>query len=263
MPFGKGRRKLWFGLGFVVVGLATIWFSLPIWLPWVLRPLAARAGAQFSRYERLGYNRFALHELHFTHQSLIFHAQRIEAVVPSVWLWRVTTGHRTGATPFINISAWECELLPTGKPASSPYAQVQDVTAALRTVQRWLPGAALDHGTIRSGKLTMVFPEAAWTSVQLKARITLPPQISGETITAVLTLARPLELQLGSASLRLDSKFVLTTNRSGLDIQNSTSWQSNRVELQAHFAPSESLPTSASVRSRDFRFPGQWLKLPE
>src|SRR5215472_7810121 len=98
MPLGKGRRRLVLGLSVLIVLFATIWFSCPLWFPWVLRPLAAHAGAHYTRYGRHGYSRFVLQDFAFTNQSLALRAQNIDAVVPSVWLWRVATGQQRHET---------------------------------------------------------------------------------------------------------------------------------------------------------------------
>src|SRR6266699_862434 len=110
MPFGKGRRKLLLGLGFLLMGDLTIWFSLPLWFPWVLRPLAAKIGAHYSRYERRGYARFSLHDLALTNQSVILHARRVDALVPSVWLWHLAARPNTGLNSFLAVDSWDCAL---------------------------------------------------------------------------------------------------------------------------------------------------------
>src|SRR5262249_7226221 len=92
MPFGKGRRRLWMVLGGLLAGLIAVWVACLLWFPWLLRPLGSKAGLQLGRYERLGYSRFCLHDINLTSESLVLHAQQVDALVPSVWLWRLARG---------------------------------------------------------------------------------------------------------------------------------------------------------------------------
>src|SRR5579872_2068703 len=108
MPFGKGRRKLWFVLGFLLAALAAMWFGCPLWFPWVLRPLAPLAGARVGTYQRLGYSRFSLHDLAWTNEALVLHAQRVDAFVPSVWVWRLVADRTAAQDLFLQVSNWDC-----------------------------------------------------------------------------------------------------------------------------------------------------------
>jgi translocation and assembly module TamB len=262
MPFGKGRRKLFWVLGFLLIGFATLLLLLPVWFPWALRPLASKAGAHFSTYERLGYARFSLHSLDLTNQSLILHVHQLDAFVPSVWLWKLSTGRKAGSTPFLRVDTWDCDLPPTGNANSPLFSQVQDAATALGTVRDWVPKAALSRGTVRSGTTVLRIPDATWTKGHVQAAIQLPPEASGQFLDARLTPARPFDLEIQLPALRLESTIVLSTNLSGLDLQSSTVWESNRFELQAHFGRADTLPDTASLRAQDLRIPGSSIKLP-
>src|SRR5215470_4260246 len=133
MPFGKGRRKLLWVLGVTLIGLVAIWFSVPLWFPWILGPLARHAGARFSSYTRIGYARFSLHNLVFTDESVVLRAGEVQGVIPNVWLWRLGRSQAAEAQPFLVVNDWTCELLPSTNSAASPtYSKVQDLAAAFR-----------------------------------------------------------------------------------------------------------------------------------
>ena len=85
MPLAKGYRRLFIVLGLVLAGFVGLWVSVPLWLPWVLRPMANQRGVYYSGYKREGYRHFALQGISVTNQSLRFRAERVEALVPSVW----------------------------------------------------------------------------------------------------------------------------------------------------------------------------------
>jgi hypothetical protein len=264
MPFGKGRRKLLWVLGFLVSGFAVLWLLLPVWFPWALRPLASKAGAHFSTYERLGYGRFSLFNLDLTNHSFIVHVRRLEAVVPSVWLWKMNTVRNAGSSPFLRLDSWDCKLLPSGNTNSSPLAtQLQDAVNALGTARHWVPLATLSQGSVRSGKTVFTIPSATWSEGHVQARIQLPSQAYGQMIEARLTPARPFDLQIEVPALRLESTIALSTNASGVDLNSTTFWQSNRFELRAHFGPKDTLPKRAALSARNFQIPGELANLPQ
>src|SRR5579864_6667629 len=148
MPFGKGRRKLWWGLGFLMAGFAATWLLCPVWFPWLIQSLAPRAGAHFGKYERLGYSRFLLQDLVVTNESLVVHARRVEALVPSSWGWRLFAGRAGSRENFLSVSNWDCRLLPSNKPAQPVFSQVQDAASTFRSLGKWLPRARFFDGTI-------------------------------------------------------------------------------------------------------------------
>jgi len=262
MPFGKGRRKLFRALGFLLIGLATLVVLLPIWFPLALKPLAAKVGAHFSSYERDGYARFSLHSLDLTNDSIILHAHQVDALIPSVWLWKLASGRDSGSKPFLQVENWVCELRPSGESnRSPPFDQVQDAARTLGTIGQWLPQAVFSQGAVRSGKTVLPIPEVSWSEGHIQAKIQLPPKASGQILDVRLTPARPFDLLINSPALHLESKVALSTNLSGFDLQCSTLWQSNRLEGQAHFGRAAVLPDKATLNASDFRISGDLVKL--
>ena len=45
-------------LGVACLVLVVIALALPVWFPWVLRPVLAHFGVGFDSYERIGYTQF-------------------------------------------------------------------------------------------------------------------------------------------------------------------------------------------------------------
>src|SRR5690348_11846620 len=89
MLFGRRRRKFVLWLALAVAGLALVLGALPLWFPWVLKPLARHRGLSYAAYERLSYSRFALRDLSFTNGLMDVRAERVECLVPSAWAWRL------------------------------------------------------------------------------------------------------------------------------------------------------------------------------
>src|SRR5437016_4311724 len=215
MPYGKGRRKLFWALGFILIGFAMLWLSLPLWFPWILQPIAAKAGARFSVYERLGYGRFALRNLEVTNPAVTAHATRLTGLVPSAWLWKLGINSH-GPTPYLRLENWDCELLPNHNTNSSPVAsQVRDTAALLTTLGHWLPLATFSRGAVRSGKTVVSVPEASWVDGHIQARVQLPSELAGNQLDLALKPARPFEVDVASPELGLTSTVTVSTNQHG------------------------------------------------
>src|SRR4051812_37127933 len=116
MRQGKGKRRLLAALGFLTGLLLLILFGIPVWLPWVLKPLASGKGLNFAAYERKGYSRFILTEVTFTNAAARFKAGRAEALTPGVWLWRCYRG-QTEPVVFLRVQDWQLEVGGTNKTA--------------------------------------------------------------------------------------------------------------------------------------------------
>ena len=89
--------------------------GLPLWFPWVLRPLASKYGVHYAHYERVGYRWFALDGLTFTNQAAKFRADRMEGLVPTVWLWRCVVAKAGKPEPVLHVDHWQFESFPSGK----------------------------------------------------------------------------------------------------------------------------------------------------
>ncbi|HZR20394.1 MAG TPA: hypothetical protein VFE51_24140, partial [Verrucomicrobiae bacterium] len=262
MPLGKGRRKLLLVLGIILLISVAFWFSFPWWFPRVLGPLARRAGAYFSSYERVGYSRFRIQDLTLTNESLIVRAGRVEAFVPTVWLWKLAVARDSTPSPFVVLNDWTCQLLPSNKPSSSPGSQLQAAAATLRTVQHWLPSAQLLNGSIQSGETKLVLPSAAWHEGALDAKVILPSEATGQTVTVALRPARPFDLDLSCSQLSLNSTLVISTNESGFDLTSTSLWQSNRVEMRARFGSTDTLPQTATLQATNLVISAALARLP-
>lgn len=264
MPFGKGRRKWFWAVGCLLVGVTVVWFALPVWFPWALRPLAARVGARFSGYERVGYGRFGLDNLTLTNESTIIHVGRAEALVPSVWLWALATTANPAATRFLKLDNWSCQVLPSRSTNSSPpFAQVQDLAEMLRWLQRWVPAAILEHGRVLAGKTSVDVPDASWTEGRLMAALVLSSVLPGRVVQASISPARPFALKMDCAALELASAINITTNQAGLDLNGWVGWQTNRGEVEAHFGLSDVIPQTARLQATHLDLAGATVQLPE
>src|SRR6185437_12250036 len=108
MAVRKLRAKILLILLSVVLLLALIVAALPWWLPWALPSIAKRYGATYDHYRRVGYERFELSGFALTNGSVRLEAGRVQAFVPTVWLWRHFNGARGGE--FLQVQSWKYSL---------------------------------------------------------------------------------------------------------------------------------------------------------
>src|SRR5256885_2239026 len=80
-------RKLVVGGGFVAALLTVVLATLPIWFPWVLRPLLKTHGVRFEAYQAIGYAKFALLGVYGEYEDTRIESARLEAPLPARWIW--------------------------------------------------------------------------------------------------------------------------------------------------------------------------------
>jgi hypothetical protein len=86
MPPAKRQRKLVLFLCLSLAGIILAALSLPVWFPWVLRPIAARYGVQYGTYVRKSYWQLSLQQLTFTNQDLKIEVSDLDSTLPIIWL---------------------------------------------------------------------------------------------------------------------------------------------------------------------------------
>src|ERR1041385_6592094 len=149
MARGKGKKRALLAVALILGVLFLSWFSLPLWFPWVLKPLARKQGATYSSYERNGYRRFVLHDLLNPNQTTQLRADRVESFAPGSWLARLT--RRTNSEPLLRAENWRLRLSSSAKKSSAPdrkSTRLNSSQALIQKLQGWLPNASLTSGTM-------------------------------------------------------------------------------------------------------------------
>jgi translocation and assembly module TamB len=264
MPLGKGQRKLIWALGGSIAGMALLLVLFPLWFPWILPPLAGSKGVHYTRYQRLGYNRLTLDGVSFTNPTCRIHAAHFEAFVPTVWLWNLVMANNQ--EPFVRVEEWQFEVLTGSRKAASAAASVYDeankLAATFTQLQRWLPSATLSNGTFVLNSNSLSVSSVALAHGVVSAEIGPIPKLPESKLSVQLRPGRPFTLGVQGVLLRFFSVVNLTTNLSGLDLQSTTSWWSNRIELIAHFGTRSALPERAELKIADFVLPGNVAGIP-
>lgn len=258
MPLGKRQRRLLLGLGIFLAATLLLLLSLPLWFPWVIRPIASRNGAHYQKYERVGYQRFALEGIGFTNDALRFRAQRVEGLVPTVWYSRIISHHPNPRDAFLAVDEWELDLVPskkTNNATTSIYTNVQQIADALRTVQHWLPVASLSNGTLRIQSTVLKVPNLSLAHGRIDGRLEWPEKSLAATVTGNLTNLPSWQASIESDSLHLQAALDFITRTNAAILQSTWTWWSNHIELKAQFARDGVLPETAVLRAQRFRVP--------
>jgi hypothetical protein len=95
----------------MIFGALVLVASLPVWFPWVLKPLVKRHGLEYARYDRPGYTQFAVEEVSGRWPRARFEAHRVACVLPTTWLWRKCIGG-TNAVPYLTIPGGRIDHRP-------------------------------------------------------------------------------------------------------------------------------------------------------
>ncbi len=283
------RRKIMLGAGLVVAGPVIALICLPVWFPWVLHPLARHQGLGYSAYERVGYSRFALHNVSFTNQSINLNAERVEAELPTLWVWRCLKHQESLHPASLYVSKWRLTLLPGETATGSTFSKFDELVSTLRTLKRSVPGAVLSNGTVRAQTTELAFPHTSWSEGKLSSEVRFPwdawpaarvlatgstnPPSSGEfSFWLQVAPGRPAtsgsseppvcRAQFRSDPLQLRSDFAFFTSTAGLEVRNTNIVRGNTIGLQAQFGQEGMLPATGSLQTTNFQLPPTWLSLP-
>jgi hypothetical protein len=261
VPLGKRQRKLLLGSGLIILILIVFWLALPVWFPWVLRPLAASQGTHYTSYTREGYSHFKLTGVTLTNRTATVSADTVAGLVPSSWLWKLAQGTNSAPEPFIVINGWQFVSIPSGEPSSAVYSVARDALSVFAGLKKWLPVARLTNGTVLVQQTVISVPVVNWTRGGLTGTAVLPEPTGVVTVKADVSGRPAVWLEAVSEALRLRSQIRLWPSPAGLEIQSTNFWWSNKVDVYAQFGKTGQLPQLASLRAREFELPAEIVHL--
>lgn len=242
--------------------------AMPMWWPWVLRPLLASQGVGFGEYERAGYTRGVLREVRCDISGVKASAERIETALPGTWLWRKWFGDGDGQS-LVSAKGWRLEFSSTSSSQdseSSFYRISSDVDATLLTLRRWLPSASATTGMVRVGTNEFHIREVVWRDSQVAVAAAWPPHLPETQVRAKFRppgeAHRFATISVQSAALELELEAILTRSMGELTADGFVVWHNNRAELAATFSQDGWLPQTARVRGAALELPGVAQSLP-
>ncbi len=260
------RRRVCIVFAGLLLLFAILVAAAPVWLPWVIRPLAGRFGLEYAEYEREGYSRFVLHGVRIEHEDFHLSAARAEAFQPLVWFYRIITG-RTGDTDFIAVTHWRlsrtrAEDVPDADPdAFSPYEFFLQLEKHLPTLTRALP-----RGSLSGGKIRLNGADADVPRIQLRHGIVeglAEAELVGRPVQLGLSIdfTDPSDISLTSllSPYNVALSSAITREDAMLEVKGDVSLDGERMDFFSRFEPRRRLPKTAGINAERLELPGREL----
>lgn len=234
---------------------------LPWWFGIAARAIGRSQDLQFSRYERVGYSRFALNDVVFQRPGLKVTVDRLETNTPLVYLWRL----RDKNAPATELGRWSVETTGDTKipavQASTPPAgwspladNLQKIVAQL---DRWAPQVHAARGEVRWPMGKLAIGNIVWAHRKLRVQgVAFEDYVADLTLeTPVAPAVWPLEIAVPDHQLRLAGE--ISPNR----IQGDLSWAGQMAKLDLNFAGQGWKPVDGRVTATEWSLPASRLKL--
>ena len=251
MPGTKSRwRRVLILIGIAVILPGMLLLALPVWFPWLARPVARSIGFEFENYRRLGLTRFEMTGITGRISNVEIAAGRFEAFLPHSWLW-----HRwrlaTPTNDFALATDWLLRIDPLAEsdvatpPKESTIEVLDEIDQLAPLLRDWLPAASLRRGTVQMDGWSVLVPDARWNLGQLKAQI-VPPE-SAESISVRLDASRPGHWRIEGAFQDVEVTADLVRDPNAWDLVCAIDWRSNRVDVTAQFDQKGWFPSQANI----------------
>ncbi len=254
----------------LALGLVLLLATLPYWLPWAARPVAAHYGASFGGYERKGYSRFVLRDVRVDHSPVRIAVEQVEADTPLLWTWR----HFRRAPTVIAATRWSVEVVPRGERAKAGARRMgwRRLQGILQRVggglDRWLAAATLGAGVVRWPTGDIALEAATWRSSRAgDGGGVMPPglQVTNLRFRSLAADAAALrflpggEMQLTARSAAADAELSLATRQAA--VVGDARWAGQGATLAAEFLPDGWLPRMAKLDVPVVKLPAERARL--
>ena len=248
------RRWLW-AAGIVLMTLGALVVAMPVWLPWVLKPVANRLGIHYQQLEREGYTRFGIRNLVFTNATIRLEVRRGKALTPIPWLWRRFKSQTE--VPYAQVGGWKLSISESNRkrPSRGPrsvYTNYYNIERVVEIVQEWVPKAVLTDGVVEIEGHALQLPRAVLNHGRLVAEVAVPKfQQTGEVTVDWVARNTPGDerappglpsefhrrhaIRLNAPTLDLRTSVLVSSGAAGLDIRGTLFWLTNRIEMAARF----------------------------
>jgi translocation and assembly module TamB len=260
-------------LALVLSGIVLGFIALPVWFPWVVRPVLDRFDVGYEEYARSGYGRFVLRDVTFRNESFDFHAERIEGLLPLHWLW-----HRIrddGQVVFLRVTGWSVRAQSPGEELEVAPAEpgpgmerdpslrraAQQARAQVPKAIKWLPRAAMEDGVVRAAGREFVLPAIRWEQGLLTGRVSSPDHEQTLIVEARVPDEFPWRVSAHLRPFGAEANVRITDENSFLRIEGELLWLTNRLVMEAYFPDEGWLPERAALDSGVWRVPAELLKL--
>ncbi len=264
----KKRRRVR-GLLWLTVGGIFMLVLLPVWFPWLLTPVASRYGLKFADYDRMGWTRMALTGVRGDWGGARLEVERVEAVLPTTWLWRRFNAH-TNSPPLLTLS--NGHLLIAGSTTNAvTTASPQPQGSAGRTLshisriglilQRWLPVADLTNCTIQVAASRVSIPHADWRAGRLDGVVRIPSSRGEVALVVQMDGDSALRLVANWDAYDAALRGGFSRATEGWHWTGELGWLTNRADFTAQFTTNGWWPALAQVDCQSWQIPAGFLKV--
>ena len=249
-----------------MLSLVVLVAALPVWFPWVIRPILQHYGVRYAACERIGYARFALRKVTFVQGDTIVEAQRVEAPIPTVWLWWLYVRKQKSPADWVSVSDWHVTVSSQtnragASPGSSAYPTFRDASADLLIVKKWLPKASFTNGSVTVDRTTVLLSSATWDGGKLVARVAEQSSRQSGMVEVDTATNLSWQVSMNVDSVDLDSRILITETTTNLQLSGSALWRSNRFDVSAQLGTQGWIPEQATITSQSIRIPAASLRL--
>lgn len=290
-------RKLFFIVLLFFGILAIVVAALPLWLPWVLQPVAARFGLEYEEYERIGYTRFELKDVEYRDEYVTFSAGSIVLVQPVSWL-PFLYFRREEDLRYAYVEDWKLivEERVLEEPVEEPdpeerlslYDIMRQVESILPAVSRWAPLAEAVRGEVFVDEYDIRVRRIVWDRSTVSAEVAseqtgriIEGYLSEQEILAFREEWADLEGSLfveveadlrerweSSAralvhpfGLELALRSVVDVEKERFSARGEIRWEQNHLLGEAVFGAEGFVPERVRLDSERIFLPGEYLAI--
>lgn len=248
-------------ISYLATGALLALLALPWWLGPALRGVAAHYRTTFSRYERIGYGRFALHDVTVDLPAVRVTVGRAEYATPMFWLAR----RLSGKPAKLLATTWHVEVKPRATAAAVTATLGRDggamplraILAKVATgLDRWLPRAEIGAGDVTWPGGGLHLTAATWQNRAIEVRQFRLGALAADG-RANFAADGTIELEAKSDAQAWRASFKNRNN----EITGEAHLWDQPVIVKSRFAAQGWMPAEAEVRADHWSVPGTRLKL--
>jgi translocation and assembly module TamB len=260
------RWLLWSaGIGLILVGLMVV--SLPLWFPWVARPVLKPLGFGFATYRATSLTTFEMRDVRGVIGGVEIEAGHVEAWLPTRWVWHRIAGSEPNQLEAA-VHDWEVRIRRSEEPREPGTSRVDTTFQVMDTVERilaevrfWVPLADLGPGVVDVHGNRLEVEEAFWEDGRFTGTIRVPWFDGANRLTADVTARRRAIMKVDSEGLGLGVKVDLVRETAAWKTEGVMVWEENQVPITARFIDDGWLPDTVQLGSDQFRVPSERIGL--
>jgi len=249
----------WKILLWLVLMLVAAVAALPWWLGLALKPILRAHRITFERYERVGYDRFKLLHVQYSHPSVTVQADEVISDTPLLWSLK----RLRRAEPVISVGRWRLQVIHNAQPSPGPrtvngMADLQPLLIRLVPIlHRWLPRVELGAGELRGFTPELTLARGTWDTSGL--RVDELRGLAGQNLNVVVATTNENNFSVDANSVAKDVhlRFVWLP----AEITAAGTWWNQPVKADAHYAAQGWLPADATIAAENWQLPASRVKL--